>query len=640
MNHATSTSPAKAVPSAFRRLPLAALIVAALGGCAVLPEPLTDAQRQTRIDSDMTTLFKDMEPVTGPISLHEAFARALKYNYDYRLRMMESALSNAQLDLSHYDMLPKLTTSAGYASRNNDAGSRSVNLITGEESNLFSGAQDRNRNTASAAFTWNILDFGVSYVRAQQQATQSLIVEEHKRKVAQNISQDVRQAFWRAYGAQKALPRLDDLLNRVNEAVARSRRMEEQRLLPPLQALAYQRAMLDLQQQIVTRRQELVLAKTELAALINLRPGTEMVLTGGNEEAEAASLRPLDNLEALDQAALANRPEAREEDYRKKVTVLEARRALLSMLPGIDINLSTNYDNNRFLFNNHWSEAGGTISLNLLRVLSYPSMKRAQEAQEKFDDARRLALSMAVLTQVRIAVQRYHEAMADYEVNRHGAEVDARIEKNMLAGTKASAESQMELLRVEVKSALSEMQRYVSFANLQMSYARVANSVGADLLPDAPQGDDLGVFTRQLAQADGEWRKTSFHTVAGEAPAPSVFVASLPMPAGVKADLVAMLRDRLPSHGATVVPLGAAGVADVTAEIRLGESRVGLRSIEVVWTVRRDNVLIGIVPYRSVIAENVETSWPIFGEAAAEAAAHKISGMLRANAAKSASAHR
>lgn len=488
-------------------LPLVALMLATFSGCAIVPQPLNDTDRQARIHEDMDALFKDVEPISGPLTLHEALARALKYNYDARLKLMEEALSDAQLDLSHYDLLPRLTASAGYTSRNNDAGSSSVNLASGAVSPLFSGAQDRNRNTANAVFAWNILDFGVSYVRTQQQAAQTLMANERKRKVVQNIMQDVRQAYWRAYGAQHTLPRLEALLAQVDEALTRSRSMEKQRLMSPIDALSYQRGLIDLYQQIVTHRQELVLANTELAALINIKPGTKMTLAGNEEMGSPPNLRLLDDMDALDQAALAYRPELREEDYRKKVTVLEARRALYSILPGIEITTSANHDSNSYLYKNNWVEAGASISFNLLRAFSYPSMKRAQEAQVKLDDTRRIALSMAVLTQVRIAGQRYREAATSYEISSQGADVDARIEKHFIAGVKANSESDMTLLRARVKAALSEMQRYVSFANLQAAYARVANSVGVDMLPASPQMQDLKTFTSQIAQVDEAWRR-------------------------------------------------------------------------------------------------------------------------------------
>ena len=72
------------------------------------------------IAADRKHLFENQEPLTGPISLEEAIARAIKYNYDYRLTAMDQALQNRQLDLSRYDMLPKLVASAGGTARSNE----------------------------------------------------------------------------------------------------------------------------------------------------------------------------------------------------------------------------------------------------------------------------------------------------------------------------------------------------------------------------------------------------------------------------------------------------------------------------------------------------------------------------------------
>ncbi|MES2536295.1 MAG: TolC family protein [Pseudomonadota bacterium] len=613
-------------PSAL--LPLAVLVIAAVSGCAVVPEPISDAARGKRAKEDVQTLFKDIEPVAGEMTLHEAFARALKYNYDYRLRSMERSMASSQLDLANFDMLPRLTASAGYTSRSNDAGSRSVDLATGVESTLFSGAQERNRSTANAIFAWNILDFGVSFVRAQQQATQVLIAEERKRKVVQNISQDVRQAFWRAYVAQQTLPRMDVLLNRLKESLVRSSRLEKDQMMPPMQALAYQRALLDLHQQIVERRQELILAKSELSALINLRPGSQVTLSAAGEEESAAAMSRLDDMDALDQAALANRPELREEDYRKKISVLEGRKALLGFLPGIELNLSASHDSNKFLLHNNWTDAGGVISLNLLRAFSYPAAKRAQETQLKLDDTRRIAVTMAVLTQVRIAAQRYAEAQADYQISRQGADVDARLEKHMVAGIQARSEFQMELLRVQVKAALSDMRRYVALANVQVAYARVANSVGADLLPDVPHTQSVQAFTAQLAKADQDWRKTNFNTAPAVPVILEIGVAPIAPPAGSGLDLAALMRTRLGALGAVAARPGATG-AVVSATAEVGQPLAGMRAVELIWTVRHNGATLATIPYRSVIPESVASAWSVFGEAATESAATRIVSVLR-----------
>lgn len=75
-------------------------------------------------------------------------------------------------------------------------------------------------------------DFGVSYYRAQQKADQFLMAEERRRKVAQNVLQDVRNSYWRALGAQRLLGRVDTLLERVNKALEQARQVEKDGLMP------------------------------------------------------------------------------------------------------------------------------------------------------------------------------------------------------------------------------------------------------------------------------------------------------------------------------------------------------------------------------------------------------------------------
>ena len=61
----------------------------------------------------------------------------------------------------------------------------------------------------------------VSHLRAQQKADQVLMAEERRRKVAQNVMQDVRNSYWRALGAQRLVGRVDALIAgqyRLNQA--------------------------------------------------------------------------------------------------------------------------------------------------------------------------------------------------------------------------------------------------------------------------------------------------------------------------------------------------------------------------------------------------------------------------------------
>ena len=63
---------------------------------------------------------RNQEPVAAALTLPEAMARAVKYNLDNRLKLLEEAVSQRQLDLASYDLLPKLTVAAGYAGLDNE----------------------------------------------------------------------------------------------------------------------------------------------------------------------------------------------------------------------------------------------------------------------------------------------------------------------------------------------------------------------------------------------------------------------------------------------------------------------------------------------------------------------------------------
>jgi outer membrane protein TolC len=190
--------------------------------------------------------------------------------------------------VSRWDMMPRLLVGAGYVTRDNDSGGRSVNILSGVETLSPSTSQERNRSLANVEFSWNLLDFGVSYYRAQQKADQFLMAEERQRKVVQNVLQDTRNAYWRALGAQRLIARVDDLLVRVDKALDRSRQAGKQGLLPQPVTLAYQRALLDAVTLLSQRRQELELAQAELSALLSIPPA-DAVYAGGGEGTSLAA---------------------------------------------------------------------------------------------------------------------------------------------------------------------------------------------------------------------------------------------------------------------------------------------------------------------------------------------------------------
>ena len=169
--------------------------VMALAGCGITPEPLTEDETEGRIDTDLSTMFSNQEKIEKPITLHMAMARALSYNLDNRLKVMEEALANKQLDVAKWDMLPDLIVSAGVTDRTNTDASSSRSVETQTESLETSTSVEKTIRTAELKFSWNILDFGVSYYAAKQNADRVLVALERRRKVVHNIIQDVRDTY-------------------------------------------------------------------------------------------------------------------------------------------------------------------------------------------------------------------------------------------------------------------------------------------------------------------------------------------------------------------------------------------------------------------------------------------------------------
>src|SRR5690606_25315852 len=125
----------------------------------------------------------------------------------------------------------------------------------------------------------------------------------------------------------------------------------------------------------------------------------------------------------------------------------EARKALLGALPNLSLDLGLNYDSNRFLVNNSWMSAGLNIAYNLVKAFSIPAIKRSAAAQAEVDQARRLAMAMAVMTQTRIAMVRYSLISHEYGVWDEAARDDEQIVKLLQASTEVGIDSELELIR-------------------------------------------------------------------------------------------------------------------------------------------------------------------------------------------------
>ncbi|MBX3619150.1 MAG: TolC family protein [Rhizobacter sp.] len=450
-------------------------------------------------------MFAQQEPVQGAITLEEAMARAIKYNLDHRLKLMEEAVSQRQLDLSRTELLPKLVAQAGYTTRNNELASSSRDISTGEQSLAPSTSSDRDRTSADLGLSWNVLDFGVSYYQAKQQADRYLVAQERRRKVLHLLMQQTRQAYWQAVGAQQLESKIEPVLKQARDALADARKVEAERLRSPLEALTYQRQLLDIVRQLEAVRDELQQAKPRLASVMNLEPGQPFSVVPSDALSVPQVSLPTSRME---ETALVRRPELVEAQYNERIGLLETRKAMARLMPGIEVNLGGHYDSNSYLVNNQWWDAGLRVSWNLFNVLNAGKIRGLAEAQAEVAHQQHLALNMAVLTQVHVAHLDYLARLRQYEMTQDMNSVEQRILQYTRNAASASTQGKLEEIRAAATAMMSELRLYQSYGALQGAYGQVIATLGLDPLPQSVTGHDLKTLGEAVRSSEAAWVKT------------------------------------------------------------------------------------------------------------------------------------
>ena len=500
---------------------LTSLIAVIVTGCAVTPEVVAPGKIHSTAMADLDLLSQTEVQEALSIGLEEAIARAIKFNRDHRLKAYEAALAQGQLELVRQEMLPELAASAGYARRNNYSASASATFQDGKPAGLganptYSISQGKEQATKDAVFTWNILDFGLSYVRAKQHADRYLIAKERERKTMQNIVQDVRAAYWRAVSAERLLLKIGPLMEKAATALDDSRQIELRRLSSPVEALYYQRELLDVLRALQGLRQDLVNAKVELAALMDIKPGKPFTLA--DVEQPAFSLPEMEmKLSFIEEQALKYRPELMETYYQKRISIEETRAAFLKLLPGISLNAGAYNSNNKYLLNEDWTSIGAQVSWNLFNVFKLGTERRMAQTRGALAEEQRLATSMAVLTQVHLSNMRFTQARKSFDLADRYLQVADRINEQVRNTAELEQTAELDMIRESLNLLLAELRRDVAYADLQNSYGRVFASMGADLLPEAYADQSVEELALTIGSRFEQWQRGEIEFPAMEA---------------------------------------------------------------------------------------------------------------------------
>ncbi len=450
------------------------------------PTGLDQETIKSQSKKDYDELRAGTENIVKEIDLYQAIAIGIKHNRNLRIQMMESALSQGQIDVVKFDMLPQFAASAGYKHLSQFPGSTSLAISNKEtgpaelgDDPSYTVSSERNQRTGEYGFTWNALDFGLSYVRAGQQADRYLISKELERKAIQNLTREIIYAYWKTISADYLLDQINPLMDKVNAALEDMEYIETLLLSSPMDALLYQKELLDVAQILDTQQRALMDARVELAGLMGLLPDEKYVLVHTTQPLTELRM----DLKRQEETALFSRPELLEVAYQERVNAKEARARMLSLFPSLRFDANWTYDSNKYLYNKGNFEYGALLGVNLLNVFQSVNNSEINELNEKIIKEQRLALSMTILSQVHIANINYAQTLREYSNARQYLEVSQRINDLISNAQKISRFGELEIIREEASLLVAKLRNDIAFAEMQYSLGSLYSSVGMNFVP-------------------------------------------------------------------------------------------------------------------------------------------------------------
>lgn len=477
------------------------------------PQPLLEQDVSDVLAEDEELIQQFRQPLTRPIGLHEVMSRAVLNNLEHRVARMEQAVSLGSFELAKYDMLPQVDASYGRSSRNRFSASTSISVETGEESLEPSTSSEKDYDLGDFSASWNLLDFGVSYFQAKQEADRYLISRESRKRVLSNLLQQARMLYWRAWAAQNTRGAVDRVLAEANQAYSEiSQVIDNRQYTNILPNLRLKRQLFDLIRELETLSEELNEANIELAQIINVPTTTKIRLLGiepGTEAGSADNLPILPLLEEdgaqMEMTALYNSTELAEEIYNVRIDQAETRKALLRLLPGIELSYNYGHNSNKYLVNNNWTEVGAEVSWNLLNLATSKQVMKNSDLREELSVQRRLAVNMAVVTKLNLAVYQYSISQRKLEQAREVKFIDSEIAKHTSNAAISSAASKVESVVTEAAALRTDLSLLQSYANAQSAYGAVLVALGLNPVPETYVDLELHELTNLIAVYDRTW---------------------------------------------------------------------------------------------------------------------------------------
>ncbi|MDR1744223.1 MAG: TolC family protein, partial [Planctomycetota bacterium] len=390
-------SPVGKMPAAGAVVLSAALV---FQGCFAPVYP--DLDREARVMEALDdAASRDTPP--NPLTPAQAVAYALAHNLDAKVAEIEAAYQNESLIAARRKLLPGLTLRYSPNYTNHPAARWSESTRSGSQSLESSYSSEQYTRQSEVGMVWNLIDFGVGYLRARQQGERILHADQQRRRVRQQVALDVLSNYWRASAAARIAAEAENLRDELEKQGEDVRDSVELRILSGAEGARRELAVHGSLAELEQYRRSAAQTRLELAGALGYGGTAELSLPGFAAAPVRLPRLPDNDPWALQAAALKRRPELFQQDAQERIAVDEARLALLQIAPNANLSLSLYDDPDKFLEWGNWMTAGVRISWNLFNIPARLAERRMAKTQKEMAKQKGLALAAAVMSQVGIA---------------------------------------------------------------------------------------------------------------------------------------------------------------------------------------------------------------------------------------------
>lgn len=479
-----------------------AFAVLFFAGCRTVEDEKID--RYGKAEKYFNLIKNNPVPENKIFSLKDCIETALKNNLDLRVFQLSEKVHKERITSGYLAMLPDFYATYDLSNRNNQPGATSISLESGTESLEPSRSSVKGVGVLKLELVFSVVDFGLMYLKAIQEDDKARLTHFQKQRASQNLLFDVARSYYRVAAAQHAMENTEKLLKLSKIIEKNLDYIAETKTLSPLKTLSEKKQILRLKQSLEEYRRVYENSCIELKTLMGYAPWNTIKVD--TTCFNSFSKLDLPKIDILEQVAIRKRPELYQMDTKTHHSTLEARKAILMMLPNVRMFMDFTNSSNPLLYNQSWIEIGIRCAYHILRLPQQIQEWRALDLEIDENEARTLALTSGVMAQVRIAHANLIEVENRFQLTDAIYNTHLKQLKAAKADSKAGGRiSQIELFKMAMETANASIERSQQLGNYYLAYYRLLNAVGLKTLSELQDGQNiLDSLHAEYVELDGE----------------------------------------------------------------------------------------------------------------------------------------